>query len=138
MTSKPVHLRQMGQGREVAAGQVGHVDVVAHAGAVNRGVVVAEDVDVGQLPRGHARQVGHEVVGQAPGVVADEARGVRADGVEVAQAQHPQGRVGGACIIGQDFFDVEFAAPIGVGGGGGVLFVQRQVAAARHRRWRWS
>jgi hypothetical protein len=51
---------------------------------------------------------------------------VRADGVEVAQAQHPQGRVGGAGIA-EDFFDVELAAPVGVGGGGGVGFVQRQV-----------
>jgi hypothetical protein len=47
-------LRQMGQGRPVAAGEVGHVDVVAHAGAVGRGVVVAEDVDMGQLPRPRA------------------------------------------------------------------------------------
>ena len=32
-------------GGHMAAGQVHHMDVVTHAGAVGRGVIVAEDMD---------------------------------------------------------------------------------------------
>ena len=66
-------------------GQVAHVDVVAHAGAVRRRIVAAEHLQVGALAHGHLRDVGHQVVGYAGRVLADQAAGMRADRIEVAQ-----------------------------------------------------
>ena len=59
--------------RHVAARKVHHVDVVAHAGAVVRGIVVAEHADAFQLAYGHLRNVGQQVVGDALGILADQA-----------------------------------------------------------------
>ena len=75
------------QGRHMAAGQVDHMDVVAHARAVRRVVVVAEHAHALKLAHGNLRHVGQQVVRDALRVLADKAALVRADGVEVAQ-QH--------------------------------------------------
>ena len=55
----------------MAAGQVHDMDVVADAGTVGSGVVIAEDMDLFQLAHSHLGDVGHEVVGDAVGVLAD-------------------------------------------------------------------
>ena len=110
----------------MAAGQVDHVDVVAHAGAVMRGVVVAEDVQLLQLADGDLGDVGHEVVGDVVGVLADEAALVGADGVEVAQQRDVQARVGLA-VVHQDALDEELGGAVGVGGAAG-----REVLADGH------
>ena len=59
----------------MAAGQVDNMDVVAHAGAVGGRVVIAKDVDLLQLADSDLGDVGHEVVGDAVGVLADQADG---------------------------------------------------------------
>ena len=46
------------QGRQVGFGQVVDVDVIANAGAVGRGVVVAEDRDLGPLSKATASTIG--------------------------------------------------------------------------------
>ena len=86
---------QLLDGADMAPGQVHHVDVVPHAGAVGGGVVVAKDVDLLQLAHGHLGDVGHQVVGDAVGVLADQAGLMGADGVEVAQHRHVQA---GVCL----------------------------------------
>lgn len=76
---------QPAQRAEVGVGEVADVEVVAHAGAVGCRVVAAEYPDVG-LPAGrHLGNIGHQVVGDAIGVLADPPAGVGADRVEVAQ-----------------------------------------------------
>ena len=92
---------QLPDSADMAAGQVHDVDVVAHAGAVGGGVVVAEDVDFFQLADGDLGDVRHQVIGDAVGVLADEAGLVGTDGVEVPQQGHVQLRVSLA-DIGQD------------------------------------
>ena len=69
----------------MALGQVHHMNVVAHAGAVGRGVVVAKNAQKLPFAYGHLRDEGHEVVGNAIGVLAHGAANVRAHRVEVAQ-----------------------------------------------------
>ena len=93
------------EGGQVAMCQVHDVDVVAHACAVGGVVVVAEDVEVGALACGYLGDEGHEVVGGAVGEFADEAAGVCAYGVEVAQQGDVPGGVAGGGVA-QDFFYV--------------------------------
>ena len=69
------------------ARQVDHVDVIAHARAVRRGIVVAEHADRSELANRDLRHIGHQVVGDALRVLTDKAALVRTDRVEVAQ-QH--------------------------------------------------
>ena len=69
----------------MAPGQVRHMDVVPNAGAVGGVIVITEDVQMIPPTHGYLRNEGHQVVGDAPGILADEAAAVGADGVEVAQ-----------------------------------------------------
>ncbi len=97
------------------ASQVNHVDVVAHAGAVGRGVVVAEHLDALQLAHGNLRNVGQQVVGDVLRVFADAPGNMGADGVEVAQ-QHHVPLVVGAEEVGKDALEHGLGLAVGVGG----------------------
>ena len=100
-------------------GQVHHMDVVPHAGAVPGGIIVAKDADIGPLAVGHLKDQGDQVGFRVMGL-ADMAPGMGPAGVEIPQgyefepigpgapAHHPlHGQLGG---------------PIGVGGLRGVAF----------------
>ena len=67
------------------------MDVIAHAGAVGRVVIRAEDGDPLKLAGGDLCDEGHEVAGRVVGVFADQRRAMRACRVEVAQ--HADGPV---------------------------------------------
>ena len=99
----------------MALGQVDHVDVVAHAGAVVRGIVVAEHADAFQLAYGHLRNVGQQVVGDALGILADQAALVRADGVEIAQ-QHNVPFVVAHVQVGQHLLQHGLRPAVGIRG----------------------
>ena len=99
----------------MAAGQVHNVDVVTHTGAVRGGVVVAKDVHLFQLAHSHLGNVGHQVIGDAVGVLADQAALVGTDGVEIAQQGHVQLRVCMADIL-QDALGKGLGGAVGVGG----------------------
>ena len=101
--------------RHVAARKIHHVDVVAHAGAVVRGIVVAEHADAFQLAYGHLRNVGQQVVGDALGILADQAALVRADGVEIAQ-QHNVPFVVAHVQVGQHLLQHGLRPAVGVRG----------------------
>ena len=49
---------ERGQCEDVRSGEVVDVDVVAYAGAVGRGVIVAVDADAGARPRATSRMMG--------------------------------------------------------------------------------
>ena len=95
--------------------QIDHVDIIAHAGAVGRGVIVAEHVQAVQLADGDLRDIGHEVVGDAVRVLADQTALMRADGVEIAQ-QHDAPLVVGGVNVLEDIFNVKLGRAVGVGG----------------------
>eukprot|EP00611_Tribonema_gayanum_P014253 TRINITY_DN2557_c1_g2_i2.p1 TRINITY_DN2557_c1_g2~~TRINITY_DN2557_c1_g2_i2.p1 ORF type:complete len:119 (-),score=9.19 TRINITY_DN2557_c1_g2_i2:620-976(-) len=107
--------------------EVQHVDVVAHARAVHCVVVAAEDRQLLPPTNSDLTEVRRQVVGGAAGVLADVAAGVRARGVEVAQALNlPPARqlvpllgVGGVVVVtdgevAQDLFDEVLGAPVWV------------------------
>ena len=65
--------RHVGDGRDVAARKIHDVDIVAHAGAVRGGIVVAEDIQVVALADGSLRDIRHEIVRDAVRMLADSA-----------------------------------------------------------------
>ncbi len=76
---------QCAQGTQMALGQVHHMDVVPHAGAIGRRVVVAKHRKLHPPAHCHLGDVGQKIVGGAGRVLADQATFVRAHGIEVAQ-----------------------------------------------------
>ena len=79
---------QLFQGGHMALGQVHHVDIVPDAGAVRGVIVISVDMDFFQLAHGDFRNIGHQIVGNAVGVLSDEAGLVGPNGVEVAKQSH--------------------------------------------------
>ena len=92
------------------------MDVIAHAGAVGGGVVVAKDLNGLELAHGNLRDIGHQVVGDALGVLADQARRMGADGVEVAEQHNVPLGVGGVNVH-KDLLNHPLGPAIGVGRG---------------------
>mmetsp|Transcript_22026 Transcript_22026/g.68117 ORF Transcript_22026/g.68117 Transcript_22026/m.68117 type:complete len:242 (-) Transcript_22026:231-956(-) len=99
----------------MALREVHHVDVVTHARAVRRGVVRAEDGELLAPPHRNLLHEGHEVVGDAARVLADAARRVRANWVEVAQ-QHDRPLLVGDGHVAHYLLDEVFGAAVRVGG----------------------
>ena len=78
-------LEHAGDREHVGLGEVHDVDVVAQAGAVLGGIVVAEDAEAGALADGGLGDERDQVVRDAARELADEGARVRADGVEIAE-----------------------------------------------------
>ena len=95
--------------------QVHHVQVVAHAGAVGRVVVVAVDQHFLPASGRDLRDVGEEVVRHPVGVLPDQPAGVGPHRVEVAQRDDPP--VGsGRGQVGENALGEQLGGPVGVGG----------------------
>jgi len=90
------------------------VDVVAHACAVRRRIITAENAEPLPAAHGHLADVGHQVVGIPAGILADEPAGMGADGIEVAQQGDLPSGVGGVEIL-EDLLDHEFGSAVGIG-----------------------
>ena len=122
------------QGCHMALGQVGDMDIIPHAGAVGRGIIVAEHVQIGQRTHCHTGDIGHEVIGNTPGIFAYQAALVSAHGIEIAQ-QHR--REVGMCsnIIPDDLFNEQLRPAVGVSAGPGlsVLAIGEGRMLAVHR-----
>lgn len=84
---------------KVALGKVAYVDVIADGGAVAGGVVVTKDQELLALAGGHLSHQGEQVVWDTLRVLAHDAGGVRAAGVEVAQVGAVPLLVRLACLL---------------------------------------
>ena len=112
------------------------MDVIANPSAVFGRVVVAEYVQALQFAGGHLCNVGHQIVGDAFRVFANQSALVRADRVEVAQ-QRDLPLVVRFIQILQNLFDDQLGAAIRVGGRGWkVLFDRYAVRIAVDGRGR--
>ena len=78
-------VREMRERRHVTLGQVGHMDVVAHAGTVVRRIVIAEDFNLRPLPERDLHEDGKEIIGRACRRLADLTGSIRTRRVEVAE-----------------------------------------------------
>ena len=85
----------IGTGLNVSLGKIHHVDIVTDAGTVGGVVIVAVHGQLLQLTGGHLGNVGHQVVGNAVGVFANQAAFVGTDGVEVPQQHHAPAGISG-------------------------------------------
>ena len=94
----------------MTGGQIAHVDVVAHTGAVGCGVVVAKDLNGLELAHGNLRDIGHQVVGDALGILADQARRMGADGIEITEQHNVPLGVGGVNVH-KDLLDHHLVQP---------------------------
>ena len=103
------------EGGHVAERQIDNVDIVAHAGAIGSGVVVAEYGEFGQFAGSHLANVGQQIIRNTVGLLADAAAGVCADGVEITQQNHTPLRVG-RVEVGHHALHHLFGCAIGIGG----------------------
>ena len=90
------------------------MDVVAHAGTVGRRIVIAEDSEFLALAHSHLGDIGHQVVGDAVGVLTDASAGVRSHGVKVAQQDDVPFRVG-FLDVHQHLLEHRLCPAVGIG-----------------------
>lgn len=102
-------------------GQIHDVQVVAHTCAIWRWVIIAKNGQMVALSGGNLAQIRHQVSGNAPWVLPDQARRMRAYRVEVPQqkrgAQHAS-----AHEVADHILHDQLSAPVNVGGVQGGTF----------------
>jgi hypothetical protein len=128
-------VEQIVECRQMAFDEIHDVNVVAHAGAVGRRIVVAKNTQLPAFACRHLGHVGQEVVRNAIRFLADQAAGVRADGIEIAQARDSPLLIG-LRQVGQNVFDHQLAGAVGVGRRAREIFPdghRRRVAIDRRR-----
>mmetsp|Transcript_43784 Transcript_43784/g.68546 ORF Transcript_43784/g.68546 Transcript_43784/m.68546 type:complete len:284 (+) Transcript_43784:125-976(+) len=104
----------------VTLGQVHHVDVVPYTCAIRGRVIIAEDSQLLQRTHSHLGDVGHQIVRDARGILADFAARVCPHGVEVPQVDHlPLGV--GLGDIAEHLLDKELGPSVGVGAAQGEI-----------------
>ncbi len=98
----------------MAARQVDDVDIVAHAGAVGRVVIVAKHAELFQVAGGDLGDIGHQVVGNVVRVFADQSGIMGARRVEIAQRAKGPARIRGSDLLERLLAD-ELGETVGVG-----------------------
>ena len=88
----PRVLLEVIQCRDMTLGQIHDMNVVTHACAVWCVVVLAVHAQFTQLAHRDLRDEGHQVVGDAVGILTNQTRRMRTHGVEITQyGQTPSG-----------------------------------------------
>ena len=115
-------------GLHMAIGQVNHMDIIPDAGAIRSGIIIAENGELFQLAYGHLGDIGNKVVGNAGGILANEAGLMSADGVEITKKDNAPLRISRNLAL-QDFFNHVFGPAIGIGAAQG-----NHILTVRHFR----
>ena len=69
----------------MAFGKVGYMNIIAHAGAIRRFVIAAEDRKFIAPADRHLRDTGHQVLRCALRILAEQAAFMRANRIEITQ-----------------------------------------------------
>ena len=101
------------------------MDVIAHARAVHRIVVVPEYVQLLQAPDRNLGDIREQVVWNPAGIFADAARGVRSDRIEIAQCRMAETRRT-AANVRENRFDELLGPAVRVHCAQRVSFLERQ------------
>ena len=96
--------------------EVDNVDIVAHAGAVRSGVVVAGNCEHVALAGSLIEHNRHKVVRNSVGILADKAALMRTNRIEIAQQYHCPGVVGGVHLPAE-ILNNELSASVGIDSG---------------------
>ena len=117
-------VEQAAEAEHMGFGQIAHMDVIADAGAIGGGVVVAEDLQVGAAARHHIKherdQVGFRVV-----VFTQIAIGIGAGSIEIAE--NHTGQPVGSAKIAEQLLHHGLTAAVGIDRRLGVLFGDRNL-----------
>lgn len=105
------------EGADVRIGNVEHVNVVADASAIGRGVIRAEDFDLRDDADSGVENFRDDVSFNA---MRFAALGRGAGGVEITQRSVVESGIG--AIVGEDFFEAEFGFAVGIDGILGMVF----------------
>ena len=97
----------------MSLGQVGDVDVITDGGAVFRGVIVAEDGEVGPTADSDLCEVREEIVGDAKGIFAEGTAGMGAGGIEIAERGSFPGGICGHKVFNDVFAD-DLCSSVGI------------------------
>ena len=107
-------------------GQVDDMHIIAHAGAVGGIVIVAEHRQFGQPARGDATDEGHQIIGDAVRILADQRAVVRTDRVEISQHADAPAGIGGGDVA-QHLLDHQLGPAVRVGCRCRMGLVERQI-----------
>ena len=105
-----------GQGEEMGVGQIGDVDVVADAGAVGGGIVVAVDADGGAAAQGHIEDEGNQMGLGFVGFAAGDAAGAFGCAGHIEVAQGGEAEAMNAVKPGEHVFDQQLGFAVSIGG----------------------
>ena len=108
----PGFVSQFFHGRDVAIGEVHHMDVIAHAGTIFGRIVVTKNGQRFATANGDLGDVGHQVVRDPLRVFPHVARRMGANRVEVTQQGNAPLRLG-FLQVGQDLLHHQFAFTVG-------------------------
>ena len=111
-------LRDVLHRRHMTLGKIHHMDVVPDTGAVRGVVVVAEYGQLFPAAHCHLGDKGHQVVGDASGILADASALMGADGVEIPQQADAPVLVGKG-DAGKDLLGHVLRPAVGVGAAAG-------------------
>src|SRR6266566_7635517 len=99
------------EGTDVGIGNIEHMDVIADAGSVRRGVIRSKDIDVGQAASGCIKNTRYEMCFHA---MIFAARTGSSSGVEIAETHVLESGV--EFVIGQNLFENELGFSVRVDG----------------------
>ena len=104
------------QSLDVTERQVYNMDIIADAGAVVCIIIVAKHTQLRPFADCNLRHIGHQIVGNAVGILADQAALVRTDRIKIPQKNHIPRRI---CFlhIRHDLFQHGFCPSVRIGTG---------------------
>ena len=89
------------------------MDIVPHTSAVRRVVVITKYPHMIQLAQCHLCHIGHQIVGDSVGILAQQTADVSTDRVEIPQSHSRELRIGSANVP-QNLFDHDLGVAIGI------------------------
>ncbi len=92
------------------------MDIITHPGAIARGIIIAEHGKFIEFAYRHLCDVGHKIVGDIVGILANASAFMRTYRIKITE----QGDVpvlSGGIYIAQNFLNKQLGPSIGIGGG---------------------
>ena len=99
----------------MAERQIHNMDIITHACAVNRFIIISENMKLIKLTDCNLRNIRHEIVRNSFRILADKSALVSTDRIEVTQKRHAPVLIG-RVKVGKNMLDKELCSAVGVNG----------------------